>query len=185
MTRQRRNDIIAIIGLILGATLGIGGTLVSSDSLRQIFWTLDGVGVVVATSMLAVRFFRDGDDIAAAGFLVFALGESLLVSGTAAGLDASVPSFGGGVALWSAGLILISLSNSLATWIRVVHVVAAVLFAIVSFRIASGEHLVPTSSPLPFLAYPFVVLGFVGWIMTVMKSRSGDPPAERTREKPQ
>ena len=34
----------------------------------------------------------------AAGFLVFALGESLLVSGTAAGLEASVPSFGGGVA---------------------------------------------------------------------------------------
>ena len=149
MTQQRPNDVIAIIGLILGATLGIGGTLVTSDSLRQIFWTIDGVGVVVATSLLAVRSFRSGDDIAAAGFLVFALGETLLVSGTAAGLRASVPSFGGGVALWS-----------------------AVLFAIVAFRIASGEQLMPTSSPLPFFAYPFVVLGFVGWIVTIMKSRS-------------
>jgi hypothetical protein len=166
---QRRNDIVAAIGLILGATLGVGGTLVSSESLRQIFWTTDGVGVVVATSLLAVRFFRGGDDIAAAGFLVFALGESLLISGTAAGLDASVPSFGGGVALWSAGLLLLSLANSLATWIRAVHVVAAVLFAIVALRIASGEHLVPTSSPLPFFAYPFVVLGFVGWILTILK----------------
>jgi hypothetical protein len=92
---QRRNDIIAVIGLILGATLGIGGTLVSTDSLRQILWMIDGVGVVVATSLLAVRFFRGGDDIAAAGFIVFALGESLLVSGNAAGLAASVPSFGG------------------------------------------------------------------------------------------
>jgi hypothetical protein len=98
---QRRNDIIAIVGLILGATLGIGGTLVSTDSLRQIFWMMDGVGVVVATSLLAVRFVRGGDDIGAAGFIVFALGESLLVSGNAAGLEASVPSFGGGVALWS------------------------------------------------------------------------------------
>jgi hypothetical protein len=172
VTRQKRSDIIAIAGLILGTTLGVGGTLVSNDSVRQIFWTIDGVGVVVATSLLAVRFFRGGDDVAAAGFLVFALGESLLVSGTAAGLDASVPSFGGGVALWSAGLILISLSNSLATWIRVVHIASAVLFAVVSFRIASGAHLGPTSSPLPFFAYPFVVLGFIGWILTIMKSRS-------------
>ena len=167
-----RNDIIAIVGLILGSTLGIGGTLVSTDSLRQILWMIDGVGLVVATSLLAVRFFRNGDDIAAAGFIVFALGESLLVAGNAAGLDASVPSFGGGVALWSAGLLLISLSNSLAIWIRAVHVVAAVLFAIVAFRITSGEHLVPTSSPLPFFAYPFVVLGFVGWIVTILKWRS-------------
>ena len=169
VTPQRRNDVIAVIGLIFGSTLGIGGTLVATDSLRQILWMIDGVGLVVATSLLAVKFFRRGDDLAAAGFLVFALGESLLVSGNAAGLEASVPSFGGGVALWSAGLTLISLSNSLATWIRAAHVVAAVLFAIVAFRIASGEHLVPTSSPLPFFAYPFVVLGFVGWIVTLLK----------------
>lgn len=166
---QRRNDIIAIIGLILGATLGIGGTLVSTDSLRQTLWIIDGVGLVVATSLLAVRFFRSGEDIAAAGFLVFALGESLLIAGNAAGLDASVPSFGGGVALWSAGLLMISLSNSLAIWMRGVHVIAAVLFAVVAFRIASGEHLIPTSSPLPFFAYPFVVLGFVGWMVTLLK----------------
>src|SRR5687767_15664108 len=159
-------------GLILGSRLGIGGTLVSAASLRQIFWMIDGVGLVVATSLLAVRFFRSGDDIAAAGFIVFGLGESLLVAGNAAGLDASVPSFGGGVALWSAGLVLISLSNSLATWIRAVHLVAAALFAIVAFRIASGEDLVPTSSPLPFFAYPFVVLGFVGWIVTIVKKQS-------------
>jgi hypothetical protein len=30
----------------------------------------------------------------------------------------------------------------------------------------------PTSSPLPFFAYPFVVLSFVGWIVTVVKRRS-------------
>jgi hypothetical protein len=29
------------------------------------------------------------------------------VSGTAAGLDGSVPSLGGGVALWAAGLLMI------------------------------------------------------------------------------
>jgi hypothetical protein len=172
VTQRRRNDIIATIGLILGATLGVGGTLVSGDSVRQVFWIIDGVGVVVATALLSVRFFRRGDDIAAAGFLVFALGESLLISGTAAGLHGSVPSFGGGVALWSAGLLMISLSASLTTWVRGVHVVAAVLLAIVAVRIGSGERLVPTSSPLPLLAYPFVVLGFVGWIVTLHDDRT-------------
>jgi hypothetical protein len=169
VTQQRRNDIIGIVGLTLGATLGVGGTLVPSDSLRQIFWIIDGVGVVVATALLSVRFFRSGDDLAAAGFIVFALGESLLIAGTAAGLDGSVPSYGGGVALWSAGLLMISSSNSLATWVRGVHVVAALLFAIVALRIAAGEHLLPTSSPLPFAAYPFVVLSFIGWALTLSR----------------
>ena len=41
MPRQSR-DLVPVIGLILGATLGIAGTFVSSDSLRQIFWAIDG-----------------------------------------------------------------------------------------------------------------------------------------------
>jgi uncharacterized membrane protein (UPF0136 family) len=166
---RKSSDIVIIAGLVLGAVFGIGGTLVSQDSLRQIFWAVDGVGVIVATALLAVRFLRSGDDTVAAGFFVFALGESLLVSGTAAGLDGSVPSFGGGVSLWAAGLLLISLPKTLAPWMRGVGVVAALLFGAVATRIFLGEHLVPTSSPLPFFAYPFVVLTFLGWIVTVLK----------------
>ena len=105
----------------------------------------------------------------AAGFLVFALGESLLVWGTAAGLEASVPSFGGGVALWAAGLLLISLPGRLAVWVRVAGVAAALLFAVVAARIFLGERLLPTSQPLSFFAYPLVVLTFLGWAVTVLR----------------
>jgi hypothetical protein len=164
-------DLIPIVGLILGATFGIGGTFVSSDALRQVFWLIDGLGVIVATTLLAVRFLRSGDDTVAAGFLVFALGESLLVSGTAAGLEASVPSYGGGVALWAAGLLLISLPARLAAWIRAAGVAAALLFAVAAARIFLGERLLPTSQPLPFFAYPLVVLTFVGWVVTVLRRR--------------
>ena len=166
---RRTSDIVIVVGLILGATLGIGGTLVSSDAARQLLWLIDGVGVVVATALLAVRFLRSGDDTIAAGFIVFALGETLLISGTPAGLDASVPSFGGGVALWAAGLVLINAPRTLALWIRGAGFVGALLFAVVAARIFRGEHLLPTSSPLPFFAYPFVVLNFVGWCVTVLK----------------
>ena len=166
---MKPQEIIASIGLILGATFGIAGTFVSSDAVRQIFWGIDGIGVIVGTTLLAIRFFRAGQDIVAAGFLVFALGETLLVSGTPAGLDASVPSFGGGVALWSTGLLLVSLPRVLAMWLRVAGAAAAALFTIVAARIFSGEHLLPTSSPLPFFAYPVVVINFLGWIATLLR----------------
>jgi hypothetical protein len=42
-----------------------------------------------------VKFLRKGKDCIVAGFLIFAIGESLLLAGTAAGLAASVPSFAG------------------------------------------------------------------------------------------
>ena len=167
---RKTADFIPITGLILGATFGIGGTLISSG-LRPIFWLVDGVGVVVATSLLAVRFLRSGDDTVAAGFIVFALGESVLISGTAAGLVASVPSFGGGVALWSAGLLLISIPSRLAGWVRAAGVIAALLFTIIAARIFLGEQLLPTSKPLPYFAYPLVVLTFLGWIVTILRGR--------------
>jgi len=92
-----------------------------------------------------------------------------VVSGTAAGLEASVPSFGGGVALWAAALLLISVPTTLATWVRLAGVAAAVPFAVVAARIFRGEMLLPTTAPLPFFGYPLLVLTFVGWIATLLK----------------
>ena len=164
-------DMLAIVGLVAGAVFGMAGTLVSQASLRQTFWAIDGVGIVVATTLLAIRFLRGGNDAVAAGFLVFAIGESLLVAGIAAGLEGSVASFGGGVALWAAGLLLISAPTTLPTWVRLAGLAAALLFALVAGRIFWGEQLLPTATPLPFFAYPFLVLTFVGWIVTLLKGR--------------
>ena len=164
-----RLDIVAAIGLAIGGVFGLAGTFVGQAALRQLFWAIDGVGLIVATTLLAVRFLRRGDDCVAAGFLVFAIGESLLVSGTAAGLEASVPSFGGGVALWAAALLLISVPTTLATWVRLAGVAAAVPFAVVAARIFGGEMLLPTTAPLPFFGYPLLFLTFVGWIATLLE----------------
>ena len=164
-----RLDIVAAIGLAIGGVFGLAGTFVGQAALRQLFWAIDGVGLIVATTLLAVRFLRRGDDCVAAGFLVFAIGESLLVSGTAAGLEASVPSFGGGIALWAAALLLISVPTTLATWVRLAGVAAAVPFAVVAARIFGGEMLLPTTAPLPFFGYPLLILTFVGWIATLLK----------------
>ena len=168
-TNAKTLDLIATAGLGLGAVFGLAGTLVESASLRQIFWAIDGVGLIVAAALLTVKFFRRGEDCVAAGFLVFALGESLLVSGTAAGLAGSVPSFAGGVALWAAALLLISLPPVFAAWVRLAGVLAAALFIVVASRIFWGAVLLPTSSPLPFFAYPFLVLTLVGWMAALVR----------------
>lgn len=162
--------VVAAVGLILGAIFGLAGTVVTEQKLRAAAWGIDSVGLVVATCLLALRYFRKGNDCVAAGFLVFAIGEGVMLSGTAATLAASVPSFAAGTALWSAALLLTSIPKEFARWIRLAGTVGALLFAITAARIFWGEQVLPTSSPLPFFAYPLLVLTFAGWIWTLLKA---------------
>jgi hypothetical protein len=162
-------NVAAAIGLALGGVFGMLGTMVLERNLQAAFWAVDGVGLVVATALLALRFFRMGNDVVAAGFLVFTIGESVMLAGTAESLAGSVPSFAAGTALWSAALLLTSVPKEFASWIRLVGTVGAILFAITAARIFWGEQVLPTTSPLPFFAYPFLVLTFAGWIWTLLK----------------
>ena len=167
---RRPVDVVAAVGLALGGVFGLIGTVVTEQNVRAVSWGIDSVGLVVATSLLGMRFFRRGNDCVAAGFLVFAIGEGVMLSGTAGTLEASVPAFAAGTALWSAALLLTGVPREFAGWIRVVSTVGAVLFAITSARIFWGEQVLPTASPLPFFAYPFLVLTFAGWIWTLLKT---------------
>ena len=146
------------------------GTMVAERNLQAAFWAVDGVGLVMATALLALKFLRTGNDVVAAGFLVFTIGESVMLAGTAESLAGSVPSFAAGTALWSAALLLTSVPKEFAGWIRLVGIVGAILFAITAARIFWGEQVLPTASPLPFFAYPFLVLTFAGWIWTLLKT---------------
>lgn len=170
-----RLDIVAAAGLSMGGVFGLAGTFVGQAALRQAFWAIDAVGLVVATALLTMRYFRKGDDCVAAGFLVFVAGESLVMSNSAAGLTAMVPSYGAGIALWSAALLMTSLPNTFAWWTRLAGTAAAILFAISAGRISWGEQLLPTSAPLPTLGYPFLVLTLAGWIWALLKP---DSPAQ-------
>jgi hypothetical protein len=161
---------LAAVGLALGGLFGMAGTMVVARNLQSAFWAVDGVGVVMATALLAIKLFRKGNDLVAAGFLVFTMGESVMLAGTATTLAESVPSFAAGTALWSAGLLLTSAPREFAGWVRVAGLIGSVLFAITSARIFWGVPVLPTSSPLPFFAYPFLVLTFIGWIWTLLKS---------------
>jgi len=163
------SDIVVTCGLAAGAIFGLAGTVVPTPELRQLCWLVDGLGVVVATTLLALRYFRSGEDMVAAGFLVFAMGECLLIAGVAAGIMASIPTFAGGVGLWSAGLLMTSLPSVMPAWVRAVGTIGAVLFGAVAVMIVTGQPLTPIARPLPYFAYPFVVATFVGWILTTWR----------------
>lgn len=160
---------LVLAGLALGAALGMAGTFVAADNVRALLWAIDGTALVVATVLLALEYFRKGNELVAAGFMVYAIGEAVMLGGTAGSLLASVPSFAAGTALWAAGLLLTSVPREFALWARAAGCVAAVLFACVPLRIFWGELLTPIARPLPYFAYPFLVLTFVGWGWRVVK----------------
>ena len=167
-------NILAALGLAAGAVFGMAGTMVAQPNQQAILWAIDSVGLVMACALLALKFFRKEREIVAAGFLVFAIGEGVLLSGTAAGAIGSVPSFGAGTALWATALMLISTPKEFPLWVRSVGVVASILFAVTAARIFWGEQLLPTASPLPFFAYPILVITFAGWISVLLREKSDD-----------
>ena len=78
------------------------------------------------------------------------------------------------MALWAAALLLTSVPKQFPTWVRLVGVFASLLFVIVAARIFWGEPLLPTSLPLPFFAYPFLVLTLVGWMGDLITGKGVD-----------
>jgi hypothetical protein len=106
-----RIRLIAAIGLVTGAVLGMAGAFAPSAELRALAWGVDGTALVVAAALLAMHYFRRDNDLAAAGFLVFTVGEAVILSGVATTFEAGAPLFAAGVALWSASLALVGASR--------------------------------------------------------------------------
>ena len=63
---------LASIGLVLGGLFGLAGSFAPSESLRGLAWGIDGMGLVMASALLTVGYLRTGQELVAAGFLVFA-----------------------------------------------------------------------------------------------------------------
>jgi hypothetical protein len=165
---DRKLKVLASVGLAVGGVLGMAGTFAPSASLRGLSWGIDGTALVMAFAILTLVYYRMGQDLVAAGFLVLAIGEGIILSSAAMDLDASVPSFGAGSGLWAMALALISLPLVFPFPVRTLGLIAASMFASTALQIFSGIPLTPLSSPLPFFAYPFFVATFVGWIWTLL-----------------
>jgi hypothetical protein len=158
-----RIRLIAAAGLVVGAVLGMAGTFAPSASLRGLAWGLDGTALIVATALLTIHHVRRGNDAVAAGFLVFVVGEGLVLSGASMDLVASTPSFAAGVSLWAASLAIVSGFSTMPLVVRGAGFIGALLFIVVAVQIFLGNAVTPLSRPLPFFAYPFLAATLFGW----------------------
>lgn len=170
--KEKLTTITASIGLFTGGILGMAGSFAPSASLRSLAWGVDGISLIFAGALLVVHYFRKGYDTTAAGFLIFTIGEGLILSSSAINLDANMSSFGAGTGLWAASLLLISFQKVFPLLIRCLGIIAAVLFAIVSFKIFAGNSLNALTKPLPFYAYPFFAATIFGWAWKLLRTSS-------------
>lgn len=157
-----RLAIFAAACLVVGGLLGLAGSF-SPPAVRGVAWGLDGTVLVMGVLLLAVHHARLGNEQLAAGFFTYVAGQTLVVSSSAMDLAASSPSFGAGVGLWATGLALVSASSAMPIFVRATGAVASLLFAMVAVQIFGGTALTPLSNPLPFNAYPFLVVTLFGW----------------------
>lgn len=164
-------EILASIGLALGAVFGLAGSVVGDAILRSLFWGVDGAGLVMAAALLTLKFHRQKSDVVAAGFLVLTAGEALILSGAGMTLETAAPGFAAGAALWATALFLISVPHAFPPTVRGLGIITGILFAATALMILSGQALTALSRPLPYFAYPFFVLTILGWIITILSRR--------------
>ena len=86
----------------------MAGSFVTSAVLRGLFWGIDGIALVLAGSLLTLYYFRKGADGTAAGFLIFSIGQALILSSSGIDLSAGRPLFAAGTGLWSTALFVVS-----------------------------------------------------------------------------
>ncbi|HTL25812.1 MAG TPA: hypothetical protein VL280_04310 [Burkholderiales bacterium] len=165
---DRNLRIIAAIGLVAGTVLGIAGTFTQPPT-RGFLWALDGFALIVASALLVVHHHRQERDLMAAGFIVFAIGQGLIVSG--AGMDPGdvVSPFAAGAGLWACGIALVSAPAVMPFLVRILGFITAVLFAIFALRVFSGTPLTSLSTPLPSLAYPFLGATLFCWAWLLVR----------------
>lgn len=158
----------AAAGLFTGCVLGMAGTAVPSDIIRNVLWAIDSCGLIVAAALLTLYCFRRGYDVAGAGFLIFAIAESIVFSSCAVDLNESISAFGTGTCLWAVSIAVISSQKLFPLFVRCTGFIAAGLFFFVAFRIFTGHPLNALTKPFPFFAYPFYAATLVGWAWTIL-----------------
>ena len=168
---QKYQRWVAALGLGVGGAFGMAGSFAPTATLRSVAWGIDGVALVIASALLVVIQLRKNRDFMAAGFLVFAIGQGLVLSTAGVNPPDAAPTFGAGASLWAAGLALVSASRGFPVVVRLLGLAATVLFAIVATQIFMGVRIDATSSPLPSLAYPLFVATMLGWIWSLLREK--------------
>src|SRR5438045_4065984 len=130
---------VIIAGFIIGAGAGLAGSMVKEVNLQNSLYEISSLGLIAAAVLMALKFYRAGNDLLSAGFLLLGIAEAVMSGGTASGQIGMQPAFGAGMALYAPALLLISLPKGFPIWTRIPGLIAAVPFAIAASKIFQGE----------------------------------------------
>jgi len=167
-TSKIMNYIIAI-GFAIGAGFGMAGSMVTAHITQMMFYEISSVGLIVAAVLISGKYAKENSEFVAAGFIMFAIAEAIMTVGTPEiPTGGAQPSFGAGMALYVPSLLLISLPNKFAIFVRITGTLASIPFAIASSKIFLGEE-VPSTSMLPSIGYTLLTITIIGWIWTIFR----------------
>ncbi len=165
--------ILIVVGLAIGAVLGLGGNFLPVGRPQNIALVLSSLGLIMGSALFAAWFARRGHSIVAVGFALLALAESISFSGIF--LLASAPTFpaaytfAAGVALYPVALLLASVPPAFPIWTRIAGALAAIPFAAHALLWLLGYAPDP-SGPLASIGYVLLTLTMVGWIIAVLRA---------------
>lgn len=165
---NRKLNIIASIGLAIGALFGTSGSIFTEPILQIVLYQISSIGLTVACAILTIKFLRENNDLIAAGFLLFAIGEAVMTAGAASGSVGGQASFGAGMALYVPALFLISIPKTFPLWTRISGIAATIPFSTAASIIFLGGQALSTS-PIPGAGYGLLVITIIGWILTIVR----------------
>ncbi|HEV2059934.1 MAG TPA: hypothetical protein VGR11_11305 [Solirubrobacteraceae bacterium] len=158
---------VVVGALAVGAALGFGGNLFEQGNTQNVMYALSALGLILGSVLLAVQHVSAGRLLAAAGFVMLALGETRVLNPTdAPGGEAS---FAAGVLLYAPALLMIALSRWAPLWVRLLGAIAAVPFAAHGLVYLGGGD-VESTGALAGIGYALFTVTIIGWILTVLRS---------------
>jgi hypothetical protein len=168
---NKKQNILASTGLAIGAAFGVAGSIFTDPASMQIaLYEISSVGLIAASTLLAVKYLRSNNDLIATGFLLFAIGEAIMSVGTAGGQVAAQPAFAAGMALYIPSLLFLSIPKEFPIWSRIAGIAACVPFLVAASKIFLGEQVLSTS-PFPGAGYGLLTITIIGWIWTLLRKK--------------
>jgi hypothetical protein len=153
--------------LTMGWLLGLIGSFLDEGTDGQaILYSLAAMGGTGAGALLAARHLRAGREMAAAGFMIFAIWSmASSVAGYTGDGSTSVQTFTSMLAL--PALLLISFQDWSAAWTRGAAALSGVAFAIWGYKSMLGDEFPDIESPIIMAAYILLTISAIGWTLTV------------------
>jgi hypothetical protein len=156
-------------GLISAAGFGQAGGAVEPGAAQSTFWAVSSIGLVFACLLLAITELREKNDVVATGFVLLAIGESLMWAGGCPGDPGQPSAFAAGVLLYVPALLAISAPKSdLPKSVRALGIVAAVPWLAYAMWFLGGKRPSPVG-PLAISGYIALSATCIAWAVVVLR----------------